>query len=536
MFVRIKRGGNKKHPHDYLQVVESYRAGGMPRQRVIANLGRLDRLTAEGQLDGLVESLARFSQRLRVLRAAQAPRVEGCQARLWGAPLVFGRLWQRQGIGEIVERLAAGRRFRFDIERACFAMALQRLCRPGSDLVGSTWLATVEAPGLARLALQHLYRTAAFLAEVRGDLERELFLRDRDLFGAELDLLFIDTTSLYVYRDSETAWRRRGYSRDRRGDLPQWVLCVAVDRTGWPVAWEVFPGNTADQAALVRVVALLRERLRVRRVVVVADRGMMSRQTIRCLSEHPTAPFDYILGCRMRAEREVREQVLARAGRYEAVAPNLEVKEVHVEGRRYVVCRNPDQARKDAQARRAIVEQLEAALVAGAKGLVRNSGFRRFVKIERGAVRIDRAAVEADARLDGKYVLRTNTTLPAAEVAQSYKSLWRVERTFREEKSTLQVRPIYHHRDDTSIGHIVASFLALRLEVELQRRLDEAGVERSWPQLMHELAQVQAVDLALDGERWRIRTDLVGQAHAVFRAAGVRPPPRIAPLPPEAEA
>jgi len=530
MFVRIKRGGNKANPHDYLQLVESYRDDGRPKQRVIANLGRLDRLSERGDLDSLVQSLARFSKSLRVICAARGPRIESCQAKAWGPALVFERLWQRQGIDTVIRSLACGRRFQFDIERVCFAMALQRLCQPGSDLLGSTWIETVQAQGFEKLALQHFYRTCGFLADVRGDLERELFHRDRDLFSQALDLVFLDTTSVYVYRDQESEWRKRGYSRDRRADLPQFVLCVAVDRHGWPVAWEIFPGNTADKAAFKRVIAVLRERLQVRRIIVVADRGMISRQTIADLAEHKDAPFDYILGCRMRRQQEVSEEVLSRGGRYQTVAGNLEVKEVEVGGRRYVVCRNPERARKDREAREAILARLEDRLAGGAKSLVGNTGYRRFLKITRGAVQIDQAAVERDARLDGKYVLRTSTDLSAAEVAETYKSLWRVERTFREEKSTLEVRPIYHQRDDTSIGHIVASFLALRLEVGLQRLLEAKQVTVSWPQLMQDLGRVQAVDMTLDGSRWRVRTDLAGQSHAVFAAAGVRPPARVTPL------
>jgi hypothetical protein len=132
--------------------------------------------------------------------------------------------------------------------------------------------------------------------------------------------------------------------------------------------------------------------------------------------------------------------------------------------------------------------------------------------------------VLAESRYDGKYVLRTNTDLPAAEVAETYKSLWRVERAFRETKSTIEVRPVFHHRDDTTIGHIVAGFLALRLEVDLQRRLDEHKIEVSWPTLMRDLSQLQAVHLQADGRSYLLRTDLQGVAHQAFQAAGVRPP------------
>ena len=238
----------------------------------------------------------------------------------------------------------------------------------------------------------------------------------------------------------------------------------------------------------------------------------------------------------MRQQKEVSEVVLARAGRYQRVAENLEVKEVVVEGRRYVVCRNSEEAKKDAAARAAILAKLETALGQGPKTVVGNTGFRRFLTVAKGSLTINRAAVAADTRLDGKFVLRTNTTLPADEVARAYKSLWRVERTFREQKSTLELRPLFHHRDDTSVGHIVACFLALRLEVDLQRRVDERGIDVSWPDLMRDLGQVHAVEVTLDGQRYRLRTDLVGSAHHAFAAAGVRPPSVVTPLGPIAEA
>jgi len=265
-------------------------------------------------------------------------------------------------------------------------------------------------------------------------------------------------------------------------------------------------------------------------VEAVRSGGMQAR--------HAKAAFDYILGCRMRRQREVSDEVLARAGRYETGADNLEIKEVSVKQRRCVRCRNPEEAKKDAAARDAILAKLETTLERnGPKAIIGNRGLARFVKVQKGSVSIDAAAVRRDARLDGKFVLTTNTDLLAGEVALTYKSLWRVERTFREEKSTLEVRPIFHHRDDTSIGHIVASFLALRLEVDLQRRLDAAKVDVSWPDLMRDLAQVQAVTVDLDGQRYRLRTDMFGIAHHAFAAAGVRAPSSVmllGPSPPEA--
>ena len=533
MFVRNKRSVGRGGVYEYLQIVRSYREGDKVRQQIIGTLGRRDHLVASGELDGFLRSLAKFSEKLRVVEAVRESGLAARTAKQWGPAMVFGRLWDRQGLPDLLRKLAQDRKFEFDLERATFALALQRLCAPGSDLAGSDWVKTVEAQGFDGLALQHFYRTAAFLAGVRQDLESRLFNRDLNLFNQTLEVVFIDTTSLYCYRGTETEWRKRGYSRDHRPDLPQWVLCVAVNAQGWPIAWEIFPGNTADQKALRQVVALLRQRFHIRRVTVVADRGMISRDTITMLTEHDQAPFDYVLGCRMRRQKEVNETVLARAGRYQSVADNLEVKEVRVGARRYVICRNPQEALKDAATREAILDKLRQTVAKqGPKAVIGNRGYARFLKVAKGSVSVDEEAVKRDARLDGKFVLTTNTDLPTAEVAQTYKSLWRVERTFREQKSTLEVRPIYHQRDDTSMGHIVASFLALRLEVDLQQRLEAREVKVSWPDLMRDLGQVQSVLLDLDGNRYQLRTDLVGAAHQVFVAVGVRPPPTVTALGP----
>lgn len=534
MFVRVKRSVQESGIYEYLQIVESVRDGARVRQRVIANLGRRDRLVAEGSLDGLLVSLAKFSERLRVVEKVRTEGIQAHAARSWGPALIFERLWREQGADELLRSLARGRRFGFDPERVAFALALQRLSAPGSDLQGSSWVETVECPGFADIQLQHMYRTVGWLSEVRDDLEKSLFMRDRDLFSQALDLVFIDTTSTFIYRTEETKLRRRGYSRDRMPDYPQVLICLVVGKHGWPIAWDLLPGNTADTVAFVAMIKKLRERFSIRRVVVVADRGMISKDTIALLEGHAEAPFDFILGCKMRQQKEVTEDVLSRAGRYRKVADNLDVKEVVVEGRRCVVCRNPLEAKKDAAAREAILDKLEQALTHGPKSVIGNVGFKRFVRVQKGAVSIDRDAIARDARLDGKFVLRTSTDFETADVARAYKSLWRVERAFRESKSALEVRPTFHHRDDTTIGHIIGCFLALRLEVDLQRRLDDREIDVSWPDLMRDLDQLKAVDVTLDGRRYRLRTDLAGATHAAFAAAGVRPPPIVTPLDPAA--
>lgn len=245
-------------------------------------------------------------------------------------------------------------------------------------------------------------------------------------------------------------------------------LAASNSGQGGPVSWEVFPGNTADPVAFEAMITKLRARFKIGHVVAVADRGMMGKKSLELLTEGKT-PYDYILGCRMKKQKEIGTDVLGRAGRYEDAAPNLKVKEVQIEGRRYVICLNEGKKRKDEAARLAILDALREKLTGGAKNLIGKKGYARYLRVAKDAVQIDEDKVLLESRFDGKYVLRTNTDLPAAEVAKTYKSLWRVERAFRETKSTIEVRPVFHHRDDTTIGHIVAGFLALRLEADLQR-------------------------------------------------------------------
>jgi len=257
------------------------------------------------------------------------------------------------------------------------------------------------------------------------------------------------------------------------------------------------------------------------------------------------ARYDYIVGMKMRGLLEVREQVLKRAGRYREVKQNLEVKEVWVEEWRYVVCFNPERAAKDRQDSQTLLAKLAAKLAAGGvKRLITNRGYRRFLKVTRGAAQIDAARVKEDARYDGKYVLRTTTDLPAPEVAAAYKQLTWFERLWRELKDVMEVRPICHwQKKDNVKGHIFASFLVLYLSATLRRRLEElrqkehpeeaapspsvepARLPIPWEKLLEDLAQVRAVTVRLDDQRYRMRTELKGHASAAFRAVGLPPPP-----------
>jgi hypothetical protein len=548
MFFRTKTSG----PRSYLQIVENRWEDGRPRQRVIATLGRLDHLQQSGQLDALLASGARLAQSVLLLSAHAKGQLPTITTRRIGPALIFQRLWQQTGCQHVVEQLLDGRRFEFDVERAIFLTVLHRLFAPGSDRAADKWQADYQIPGCEALQLHHLYRAMAWLGEeltqeqqtgripfaprcLKDRIEEGLFERRRDLFTG-LQLVFFDATSIYFEGEGGQEIGQRGYSKDHRPDLYQMIVGVVLDGQGRPICCELWPGNTTDVATLIPVVDRLRSRFAVRRLCVVADRGMISRETIEAL-EQPERGWQYILGARMRAQHEVDEDVLARAGRYRVVHPPrirsddpapLKVKEVRVDDRRYIVCLNEDEARKDAADRQAIVAALREQLRRGDKALVGNKGYRRYLCATGPEhFRIDEARVAEDARYDGKWVLRTNTELDSAEVALQYKQLWMVERWFRSCKSLLQTRPIYHKCDETIRGHVFCSFLALVLRQELQARLEQRGQQFEWADVISDLDRLQVVEVEQEGRHFLLRSEAQGTCGPVFQAAGVSLPPTV---------
>jgi len=519
MFVRVKRAGEYK----YLQLVENRREGKQTRQRIVATLGRLDRLHAKGQVDVLLRSLGRFAERVQIQEAHARGDLEALCTRRIGPGLAFGRLWQELKINRILHELLKERGFKVDVERAIFATVLHRLFESGSDRQGMHFLRDVYVPGADELKLHHMYRAMAWLGENKDEIEERLFSTHRDLF-TQLELVFFDTTSFRFEGEGGESLGRYGHSKDHRPDLHQVVVGALLTQTGRPLSCTVSPGNASDAKALLPVVDRARERFGLNKVCFVADRGMVSEKVIEELKKRE---MGYILGMRLRRVKEVRDRVLSHPGRYQRVVDNLQVKEVRIEGHRYIVCLNPEQAKRDAAEREAILEALEEKLKQGTKALVGNRGFRRYLVAERGAIRIDHDKVTAEARYDGKWVVRTNTTLPAAEVAQQYKHLLTVERFFRCAKSLLETRPIFHKVDTTITGHIFCSFFALLLMHELQERLKERGYHLEWADILRDLEALEEVEVRHQRKRYLLRTPLEGVCGKVLQAVGVAIPPPV---------
>lgn len=302
------------------------------------------------------------------------------------------------------------------------------------------------------------------------------------------------------------------------------IVGVVMTREGEPLCCEFWPGNMSDIQSLKAVVERIKNRFSIGRVILVCDRGMVSRENVALLEEEE---FGYILGVRLRRVKRIREKVLSRGGRYREVAGNLRVKDVELDGERYIVCLNPEEEKRDRETRDQLIEGLEAKIKTAPSTLIGNSGYKKYLSFNKEAVRVDRKKVEEDSRFDGKFILSTNTDLEAGEIATTYKNLLQVEQAFRGLKGILATRPIYHQTAENTKGHVFCSYLALMLVIELRRRLKAKGDIPAWPEIIRDLRALQAVKLELDGKTFLLRTDFEGAAHRCFMAAGVKPPPVI---------
>jgi Transposase DDE domain len=556
MYLRTTRQRRQHGPDAiYYQLAENYYHKDRRRSetRVIHTFGRADQVDPEA-LRRLAQSILRVANDDRIdLPARKFPPDVGIddieQVYMYGVLYAAHALWEELGIGPLLREKMAQDGCTAPHDMALFAMTANRLARPASKLACyEHWLADdVYWPAAQALALEQLYRALDFLLRHIEALERELFFRTADLFNADVDLVFWDTTTLYCEVDEEDdegevwhdqaipALRKRGHNKEGRDGNPQVVVGLALTRDGLPVRSWVFPGNTADVTTINHLKDDLRG-WRLNRCVFVGDSGMFSEANRQRLSR---ALGRYILAVPMRKVTEVQREVLSRPGRYRDVATNLRVKEVYVgEGerrRRYLVCHNPDEAAREKAHREHLLELVRAELAAldvrqadhpkRACELMASRRFGRYLKRDaRGRLSLDTVKVAAEATYDGKFVVTTNDdTLDAEDVALGYTSMTLIEGCFRRMKTTgLQTRPIYHWRPHRIIAHVKLCVLALLLE-----RAAELRCQQTWRTIRYALDQLKVVRYRMHGKTILQSTQVTTTIAKTLRSLGIPLPKKI---------
>ena len=543
----------------YLQLAHNRRVGGVTRAEVLLQLGREDELDVEG-LRRLARSIRRYtdpgSEDGGRIEPAEGLEVVG--SRPLGGAWLLDALWRRLGVAEALRGVLGARRFTTDIERVLFALVCNRALAPCSKLAAAEWASEdVAIPGLGAMDDDQAYRALDLLVEADSEarVQEAVFFCCADLLNLEVDLLFFDTTSTYFEAEPDdsddgerTPFRALGHSKDHRPDLPQVVIGLAVTREGIPVRVWVWPGNTNDQTVIQQVKDDLRG-WRLGRCVWVVDRGFSSDENLRYLTR---GGGHWIAGERMRDGSPDAQAALARPGRYQTVRDNLRVKDVRIgeagNQKRFVVCHNPAEAERDKAERDTHIARLEAELA-------RIEQVRRKAKTDKqraahtraecalrdhptlsrylrqttsGRLLIDRQKVAAEERLDGKCLLSSSDPdLSAEEIALGYKNLREAERSFRDLKSTLELRPVFHRLEHRIRAHIVVCWLALLLI-----RIAERGSGQSWRRIATELQRLHLVTLQGPAGAVRQTTPPTEPQRTILTALEIAPPPRITALEP----
>jgi transposase len=518
--------------------------------RVLYSFGRADELDRE-KLRRLAQSILRI-----VRQDGESIVAEGEQGDLrildawpFGGIWVLQQLWKELGIDAILARAASSKRSMPLWKEAVFAMVANRALEPASKLYcWEQWLREdVFLPEAKELGLHHLYRGMDLLEQHKEEVEKSVYFATADLMNADVDLIFYDTTSLHFEIDEEDdvelddhgepycAQRKRGHAKNGRNDAPQIVIGLAVTRDGLPVRSWVFPGNTADVTTVQKVKKELRG-WRLGRCVFVGDAGMNSAENRRELA---MGGGKYILASKTRAGDEVTKEVMTRPGRYREVQDNLRVKQVFVGNgerrRRYVVCHNPVEARRQERHRDKLVEQLDAELQSltdldgrahtkRACELRASKRYGRYVgQKPNGEIFVDTTAVRKAAQYDGKWVVTSNDdSLSAEDLALGYKQLMRVENCWRQLKSSLRLRPVYHRAPWRIQAHVTITVLGLLLE-----RIAETRCGDTWRNIRDQLKKIQVVEYERQGVRIRQTTELRDETRQLLKRLGVSAPPKL---------
>jgi Transposase DDE domain len=546
----------------YVALAHNRRVDGQTKPDVLMNLGRVEQVDVDG-LRRLAASINKHFGEVDVLGdGAEAGAVTGAaplevlDARPVGVTWLLDALWRQLEVGGAVRAATDARRFTTNMERVLFALVANRAVAPMSKLSAAEWVCQdAIIAGLPAMDEDHAYRAMDLLvdADTQGQVQEAVFFAVANLLNLEVDLLFFDTTSTYFERDDEEegadAFRRFGHSKDHRPDLPQIVIGLAVTKEGIPVRCWCWPGNANDQAVLAEVRDDLRD-WKLGRVITVVDRGFSSADNLAYLRR---AGGHYIAGMRMRDGNPLVEQVLSRQGRYQHVKDNLRVKEVRLDEHdvRFVICHNPDQAQRDAAQRDEAIGRIQAELTRIAEQRARDAGRpqgdktrqrneaahvraecalrdhptlgRWLTQQPNGRLRINTGKVKAEARLDGKYLIATSDPhISAEDAALGYKNLLEAERGFRDLKSTLLLRPVFHRLEHRIRAHVLICWLALLLT-----RVAERGSGQTWRNVNRQLGRISQVTLAGPAGTVVQTTPLTTEQKAIYQALSVQPPPRV---------
>jgi len=506
MFARVVTSkGNR-----YLNIIESYRDGKKAKQRVIANLGRVDKLEIDS-IERLAEKLLSVVESEKKIEQTSTPNIEELDRYNYGY-VVYRKLWNRFKLDKILDKLVIDKKIKYDFKSVVFSMVVDRLMKPKSKL------ALIENKEdyfhiNDELQLNHIYRGLDILAANKIEIEEALFNQNKTMFNISTDIVFYDVTTFYYESKNENDLKKFGYSKDGKFGDVQIVMGLMIDKNGLPIGYELFTGNTFDSKTMVKVLDNLKEKFNLDKVIIVADRGLNSKINLKYIKD---AGYDYLMAVSIKSlNKKMKDAILDKKSytnilatedsedglyayktleydnvvKYEEEITNSDTGEVsrtkeEITLKEKFVCTYSDKrARKDQYDRGRGLDKANTIILNNQKSsLTTTRSFKKFIQKESKEdncnefiMGMDWMKIKEQQRYDGFYAITTSKLdLDPMEIIQNYRNLHKIEDSFRVLKSTFNTRPIFHHKEQRIEAHFIVCFIAFMLERDLEIRLKKS--------------------------------------------------------------
>lgn len=535
MFIKLTQSGK----NEYAYIVRSYREDGKTKHEYLFNLGRLDEIQNNPSFERLGMRILELAQSKKAVDLETMSEAEMLN---WGY-LVYKKLWDEFELGGVLGEIQKSGKTQFSLSDACFLMSVQHLLSPKSKL--ATYDRQDRYINMPEVKLQHLYRALDKLHLHKETLEDTLFFRGRNLFNDRVDVVFYDVTTFSFESVKADTLRDFGYSKDGKFNEVQVVLGLLVDTNGCPIGYELFPGNTFEGKTLEAALEKLEKRFGLRRVIIVADRGINSKINLKRITDRG---YSYIFASRFRKMGKKVEDLIFNQDGYSEIDSDQDLKVRYKvvdyvnritgeDGKtvlleeKLIITHSPNRAKKDSADRQRLIEKahslledpgrIKATYKRGGKKYLKSNGEESWL--------LDVDAITKDERFDGYYAIQTSETeLPATEVLEAYRTLWKIEESFRIMKSTLEVRPVFHWTEPRIKGHFVVCFLAFLLERTLEFKLAKAKVDGASPENIREaLNSLKFAKVEIEGRKLLIKTKGTDLSSKIIRALRMKQPKNV---------
>lgn len=534
MFIKITKSGK----YEYAQLVQSYREDGRTKHKVMMNLGRLDQIAGNPSFQRIAVRLQELSG---VKRRVDLNTVSEGQIVNYGY-VVYRKLFKELGIEDILSQLQG--KAKFSLSDSCFLMVLEHLLEPKSKR--GAYLHQQRYVQLPQVGLNHLYRALDVLHLHKEAIEEALYYHSRNLFNMHVDVVFFDVTTFYFESVKADSLREFGFSKDGKFNEVQVVLALLIDGQGRPIGYELFPGNTFESKTLESALEKLEKRFGLRRVIIVADRGINSKLNLKRIAERG---YRYIVASRIRKMNKALTQALLdpegyaempaeedETIRYKVIEHTHKIEEnsqTYAIPERLVFTYSSKRAKKDKADRERLIEKAISLLEdqSQIKALNKRGGKKYLKEIGNSSTWIlDEATIAKDEQFDGYYGIQTNDCdLTPQAILDAYHTLWKIEESFRLMKSTLEVRPVFHWTEHRIKGHFVVCFIAFLMERTLELKLKNSGITASPEKIREALNAMCFTKVEIDQNTFYIKTKGTELSNSIFRALRIKQPKNITP-------